>query len=132
MHHELVHFLARDRARALREEAAAAALGRQAGRRRHPEEEPISIRLSRPGDAAALARLAQLEESACPPSALVVALRGGRIVAAVSIEERAATLADPFEPTAELLELLRLRAAQIRHAGRSWRVRHRRGGPAPA
>jgi hypothetical protein len=72
-----------------------------------------------------------LDSSTCSSADLVVALRGGRIVAAVSLSEDAA-FADPFEPTAEVLELLRLRAAQVRRAGRTWRIWHRRGGPAPA
>jgi hypothetical protein len=131
MHPELAQFLARDRARTLAEEAAADSFARGAGRRPNLVEQSISIRLSRPCDTAALERLAALDSSTCPSADFVVALREGRIVAAVSLGEDA-VLSDPFEPTAEVIELLRLRAAQVRHADRTWRIWHRRGGPAPA
>lgn len=48
---------------------------------------------------------------------VLVAERDGRLLAAVCLRE-GRVIADPFEPTAELVELLRLRAAQLRGEGR--------------
>lgn len=91
----------------------------------------ITIRSSTVADAAALARLAQLDSSRAPLGPALLAHAGGELRAAVGIADGHA-VADPFHPTADLVSLLRLSAAQERearqareaHAGRFW--------PAPA
>jgi hypothetical protein len=72
----------------------------------------VAIRPATAADAAALRRLAALDSAACPTGPMLIAAAGGRIVAAVSLET-AVVVADPFERTAELVALLRLRAAQL-------------------
>ena len=74
----------------------------------------ITIRTAREADAAALHRLAALDSSHVPAGDLFVAEVGGALVAAASTS---AVIADPFRPTADIVELLRLRA-DLREAPR--------------
>ena len=73
---------------------------------------PVQIRLAVAADRPALERLAELD---CAPSlrghVLLAELRG-QAVAALGLEAGEIT-ADPFVPTADLVELLRLRAHQL-------------------
>jgi hypothetical protein len=71
----------------------------------------IAIRRADASDAQALWRLAALDNAPAPHAGpdVLVAEVGGRIVAAV---DRDRAIADPFQRTAELVELLSLRAAQ--------------------
>jgi hypothetical protein len=85
--------------------------------------EPIVIRVARPTDATELRRLAQRDSAEPPASPALVAEVGGRIRAALGLDG-GTTIADPFESTAAPVELLRLRAAQLRVTpprARSWR-----------
>jgi hypothetical protein len=82
----------------------------------------FTLRHAHAGDREAIVRLAQLDSQPAPRGALVVAEAEGRIVAALALEAGGA-IADPFVRTAELLELLRLRAAQL-----SGESNARRGG----
>ena len=75
--------------------------------------EALAIRLEATGDHAALARLAALDSAELPRRPLLLAEAGGEIVAAVPLRGGRA-IADPFRPTAEIVDLLRLRAAQLR------------------
>ena len=78
----------------------------------------IVIRPASAADAAALRRLAALDGAPAPqagPDALV-AEQDGRLVAAHA-DGRA--IADPFRPTAPIVELLRLRASQLAAAAGS-------------
>jgi hypothetical protein len=68
----------------------------------------ITIRSARDADADALARLAALDSSHVPSGELLVAEVSGELVAAAS---DAGVIADPFRPTADVVDLLRLRAA---------------------
>ena len=88
------------------------------------------IRRTTPDDGAALLRLASID-SARPlgPDALV-AVVDGELRAAVSLRDGRA-IADPFRPTAELVELLRVRAAQLEAPARA-RPRSRLGRLLPA
>ena len=95
----------------------------------------VTIRRSRPVDHAALRRLAELDSKRHEGGELVVAERGGELVAAVPLAGGPA-LADPFLPTADVVALLEQRAAQLRVAGeeragraRGRRLRARRTGP---
>jgi hypothetical protein len=71
---------------------------------------PLTIRLARPDDGAALGVLAQLDSASVPPGPVLLAETGGRLLAALSLSD-GASVADPFEPTARVLELLRFRIA---------------------
>ncbi|HXD64977.1 MAG TPA: hypothetical protein VNV17_10190 [Solirubrobacteraceae bacterium] len=74
---------------------------------------PITIRPARPADAAALSRLAELDSAEVPPLPILIAEANGEIRAAVSVHEDTA-IADPFNQTGAMVELLRARAAQLR------------------
>jgi hypothetical protein len=71
----------------------------------------VTIRRAYPDDAAALAQLAALDCRRLPAGELLVAEVEGRLWAAVSISSNVA-IADPFRPSAGLVRLLRMRAAQ--------------------
>jgi len=73
---------------------------------------PVSIRLAGPGDEAAVERLAALETREAPAGDLLLAENGREVVAVLPIEGGPA-LADPFQRTAEVVELLALRAHQL-------------------
>lgn len=73
----------------------------------------LTIRRARDDDAAPLQRLAELDSSHVPSGLMLVAEQDGELVAAVSIDD-CARIADPFRPTAEIAELLAVRARQAR------------------
>jgi hypothetical protein len=73
----------------------------------------ISIRLAEPGEAAALAELAQLAERPAPTGRTLVAEVDGKLRAAWPLDS-GAPLIDPFEPSFEVQQLLSLRATQMR------------------
>jgi hypothetical protein len=73
----------------------------------------IAIRWATDADRPALERLAALDCAAAPSGAVLIADVGGEPHAALEIAGGAA-VADPFRPTAYLVELLRLRAARLR------------------
>jgi hypothetical protein len=73
---------------------------------------PVVIRAAGDADRAALRRLAQRDSSEVPAGELLVAELDGELRAAVALESRRA-IADPFRPTAELVELLGARADQL-------------------
>ena len=68
----------------------------------------ITIRTAHHADSPAITRLAALDSRRVPAGDLLVAEVAGELVAAHSA---AGTIADPFRPTAHVVELLRLRAA---------------------
>lgn len=71
----------------------------------------ILIRRAYDADAAELARLAVLDSAAAPPQApLLLAELDGVLSVALSLVD-GTSIADPFKPTADVLELLRMRAA---------------------
>lgn len=80
-----------------------------AGHRAAGWRTPVTLRLAGEDDEAAVARLAQLDSRPVPAAPLLVAERGGRIDAAISLAGGDA-IADPFRRTAELVELLRCHA----------------------
>ena len=71
---------------------------------------PITIRLAETADDAALGGLAQLDSAPVPAVPVLVAETGGDLLAAVSLHD-GASVADPFRHTADVLELLHVRAA---------------------
>lgn len=74
---------------------------------------PVLIRPASPDDAHAIDRLAALDERTLPQGERLVGVLDGRLVAALEVAS-GATVADPFVPTAGVVELLGLRAAQVR------------------
>jgi hypothetical protein len=72
----------------------------------------ITIRLAEAVDGPALSRLAALDSAPPLPEPVLVAETGGQARAALSLRDDRA-VADPFHPTAHLLDLLRVHAAQI-------------------
>ena len=70
---------------------------------------PILVRPARSVDADALRVLAALDSAAPLTGDVLLAVSGGDIAAAISLET-GAVIADPFEPTANLVELLRTAA----------------------
>jgi hypothetical protein len=72
----------------------------------------VTVRHAHAGDAPALARLAALDSAHAPELPVLVAESGARLLAALPLGS-GRLIADPFEPTAELVALLQLRAAQL-------------------
>lgn len=85
-----------------------ATIARQVGGRSE-----ISIRLARAADTDALRRLAGLADRRVPAAPVLIAASDGDVVAAVA-PLTGEVLADPFRATADLVDLLRLRSAQLR------------------
>jgi hypothetical protein len=75
----------------------------------------ITVRRSTSGDAGELARLAALDSASPPRGPALVAMADSRILAALPIGS-GRPIADPFEPTAELVALLELRRSQMEKA----------------
>ena len=71
----------------------------------------ITIRPAYADDQVALRRLAALDSATVPPGPLLLAEVGGELRAAISLRD-GRSIADPFERTVELVELLELRLAQ--------------------
>ena len=85
------------------------------GRPRHLEPaRPILIRHSGVGDQAALERLAALDSRTLRAGSFLLAEVDGELVAAAPLDIDEEPLSDPFRPTANLRELLRLQAAHVR------------------
>jgi hypothetical protein len=83
-----------------------------------PRPSTLVIRMARAGDDAVLARLAQLDGHRPPDpplehTRLLVAEVEGEVLAALPLDGNH-PLADPFRPTASLVEMLELRATQLR------------------
>jgi hypothetical protein len=87
-----------------------ASLARQVG-----ERGEIAIRPASPGDASALRRLAALADRRVPSGPLLLAEADGEPVVALS-RLTGELISDPFRATADLVELLRLRAGQLHAA----------------
>jgi hypothetical protein len=85
----------------------------------------LSLRRARPSDDAGLRRLTQLDSTRSLQQPILLAECDGVAVAAVSLAD-GRVAADPFEPTAEAVALLRLRAAQLGTARRTSRPGLRR------
>jgi hypothetical protein len=76
---------------------------------------PITFRPSTESDAPVLRRLAELDSARPIQGEVFVAEHEGHALAAVSVDEGRA-IADPFEPTAEVVDLLWHWALQARAA----------------
>jgi hypothetical protein len=73
----------------------------------------VIVRLAGPNDWAAIHRLEQLEGRQLPAGPALLAEAGGSVLAARSLSRRE-LVADPWRPTAELVELLDLRSLHLR------------------
>ena len=72
----------------------------------------ITVRQAVAADASDLARLAALDSASPPRGPALVAEADSRMLAALPLGS-GRPIADPFEPTAEAVALLELRAAQL-------------------
>lgn len=93
------------------------------------------LRMCGPEDAAGLRRVAERDCAPVPPGRVLGAEADGVLVAAIEVDT-GRVVADPFAPTADLVDLLRRRAEQIRKAesgrGPALRVRRARLGRSAA
>ena len=89
----------------------------------------VLIRAARGSDGAEIARVAALDSARIPAGEVLVAEADGTIVAARSVQTGAA-VADPFRRTADVLELLDLRAAALAAPAGRRRLAERLGGRA--
>jgi len=80
----------------------------------------ISVRSATAADRVELARLAALDSRRPVAGSVLIAEADARIVAALPLGS-GRPIADPFEPTAEVLALLELRAEQLRNGRRTRR-----------
>jgi hypothetical protein len=83
----------------------------------------ITVRRADHRDVAVLRSLAQLDSAEPPAEPVLIAEAGGVARAALSLVD-GTTVADPFHPTTDLVELLRLHADQLAQAGRERRLVH--------
>jgi hypothetical protein len=83
----------------------------------------ITVRRSTSGDASALARLAALDSGSPPRGPALIAEADTRILAALPLGA-GRPIADPFEPTAALVQLLELRRTQMAAADHDAPSRH--------
>ena len=72
----------------------------------------ISIRCAAAGDVQPLQRVAERDSRLLPGGRLLIAEVAGEVQAALSVDT-GEWIADPFRPTAALVDLLRLRARQV-------------------
>src|SRR5688572_11860384 len=88
---------------------------RRAPRRARPADDAVVlIRPAAPRDEALIARLAALDERPqLPRGERLIGELEGRVVAALDVRSGRA-VADPFVPTSKIVELLGLRASQVR------------------
>jgi hypothetical protein len=115
MNPELTHLMARARYAEMRRVAD------QSRAARRPMADPgcesqVTLRCAGPADEPALLRLAELDSARPLRHPVIVAESFGQLLAAHSLRDRR-TVADPFEPTAPLVDLLIARARQIETDG---------------
>lgn len=96
----------------------------------------VVLRLAGPGDERELERLAQLDSASVPAGPVWIAILDGTAMAAYSAIERR-SIADPWHPTAHLVELLEAhvlgaRGAVNGSASHGWRRHLTRRAPWPA
>jgi hypothetical protein len=73
---------------------------------------PITIRPTRPTDVDELRRVAQRDSRPVPDGEKLIAVADGEIRAAISLRT-GETIADPFQPTEELVRMLALQRSQM-------------------
>ena len=80
----------------------------------------ITVRYAVASDLSEIARLAELDSATPPRGPALVAEADSRMLAALPLGS-GRPIADPFEPTAEIVALLQLRADQLNEADRGGR-----------
>jgi hypothetical protein len=75
----------------------------------------VTVRRFAERDIEAIQRLAALDGKPIPSGGVLVAEQAGELVAALPLDG-SQPLADPFKPTADVVELLRVSARQLREA----------------
>lgn len=87
----------------------------------------IALRLAQPDEAHRVRRLAALDDAPPLEGEVLLALRDGEAIAALSLQD-GRVVANPFVPTADAVELLRARENHLLGARRAgaWRVRRLR------
>ena len=85
-------------------------------------ERSVTLRIGSLADQGPLARLAELDSAAPPPLPVLLAEVDGQLRAALALTG-GAVVADPFHPTADLIDLLHARATQL---GATLRIRRSR------
>ena len=86
----------------------------------------VTVRMAMDSDAGPLGRLAALDSAEAPTGPTVVAEVAGELVAALPVRG-GGPIADPFRRTAAVVELLELRATQLRGGGVASQAARRRG-----
>ena len=77
----------------------------------------VTLRFGSPADNGALARLAAVDSAEPPAQPVLLAEVDGQVVAALALSD-GTSIANPFSPTADLIDLLRTRATQLDHESR--------------
>jgi hypothetical protein len=113
--------LAGEHIRDLRDQAARTSRGR-AGKRAEDADRfaGVTVRHFAERDINAIRWLAALDDKPLPTGGVLVAEMDGELVAALPLDGGQA-LADPFKPTADIVELLRMRARQLHERGNTRR-----------
>jgi hypothetical protein len=91
----------------------------------------VVIRMAHAGDEVALQRLAIIDSAEAPEAPVAVAEIDGEIRAALSLWD-GSSIADPFFPTADLVELLRDHSRRLRTRAERIRAPRRRLVSLPA
>jgi hypothetical protein len=73
----------------------------------------IAIRCATPADAGAIRRLAALDSTSVPSGDMLLAVVDGELRAAIEVAS-GTTIADPFHRTADVVDLIAVRAARLR------------------
>ena len=90
----------------------------------HNDSAEIVIRAARDEDMGEVARVAGRDTGDLPAGPLLVAKVGRDVRAAISLDD-GAVIADPFHRTAELVQMLRIRAGSVSRARRNHAARRR-------
>jgi hypothetical protein len=84
----------------------------------------VELRLATAADADAMRQLAELDDAAELDGPVLLAVVGGRAVAAIALDD-GRVVADPFVSTAHAVALLRVRAGHLSHVSARRRLRIR-------
>jgi hypothetical protein len=90
-----------------------------------PAMTSVTLRFGGAADEEALARVAELDSASPPAQPVLLAEVGGRLLVALSLVD-GTVVADPFQRTADLVDLLRARERQLRGETRASRRRRLR------